>query len=236
MITGKRDTVEKAIELAKERAEYALVGVPAETRVAINSEDYATRFARPLPGGDRMYPETDIKPILLTEEMAKKAEENKPDLERELGSLAKTLKSEELAERMLRSQRYPIYKYVNEKSAADPVFIANELLQKFTELSRKGYDIEEIGQERLVAAFEFVRNKKITKQAFELLIEEMCKSDLSPEEVIKKNGLQRLSGKEIEEIIKSLKISDKERAIKEIMSKYKLNIDGEDLKKAIAAL
>ncbi|MGD0718465.1 MAG: Glu-tRNA(Gln) amidotransferase subunit GatE [Thermoplasmata archaeon] len=46
------------------RATAALEGIPAETRDPL--PDGRSRFSRPLPGRDRMYPETDIPPIAVT--------------------------------------------------------------------------------------------------------------------------------------------------------------------------
>ncbi len=52
---------ETALARAAQRARAALDGVPEETRDPL--PDGSTRYSRPLPGRDRMYPETDIPPI-----------------------------------------------------------------------------------------------------------------------------------------------------------------------------
>jgi len=52
---------EAALHRVAERAEDAIEGVPAETRDPL--PDGRTRYSRPLPGRERMYPETDIAPI-----------------------------------------------------------------------------------------------------------------------------------------------------------------------------
>ncbi len=57
---------ERALALVRERAEQALVGIPGETRDPL--PDGRTRYSRPLPGRDRMYPETDVPPIRLSAE------------------------------------------------------------------------------------------------------------------------------------------------------------------------
>ena len=57
---------ERALSLVRERAEMALQGIPGETRDPL--PDGRTRYSRPLPGRDRMYPETDVPPIRLTAE------------------------------------------------------------------------------------------------------------------------------------------------------------------------
>ncbi len=55
-----------ALERVRVRATAAIEGVPGETRDPL--PDGRTRFSRPLPGRERMYPETDIAPIPITPE------------------------------------------------------------------------------------------------------------------------------------------------------------------------
>jgi len=67
LLTGPdRDRAERAIAAVAERAETARRGVPGETRDPL--PDGRTRYSRPLPGRDRMYPETDIPPIPISSE------------------------------------------------------------------------------------------------------------------------------------------------------------------------
>ena len=64
------DTAENthdALKAVVERAQEACTGVPAETRTA--KDDGTTRYMRPRPGAARMYPETDIPPQIITEQL-----------------------------------------------------------------------------------------------------------------------------------------------------------------------
>ncbi len=54
-------TAARALAGVSARAAAALVGVPGETREPL--PDGRTRYTRPLPGRDRMYPETDVPPV-----------------------------------------------------------------------------------------------------------------------------------------------------------------------------
>ena len=56
-----RKRAESALHRVAVRAEDALEGIPAETRDPL--PDGRSRYSRPLPGRERMYPETDIAPI-----------------------------------------------------------------------------------------------------------------------------------------------------------------------------
>ncbi len=63
VLIGARDaaTAERALALVRERAAMALEGIPNETRDPL--PDGRSRYSRPLPGRDRMYPETDVPPV-----------------------------------------------------------------------------------------------------------------------------------------------------------------------------
>jgi glutamyl-tRNA(Gln) amidotransferase subunit E len=57
---------DRALAQVRERAEQALEGIPEETRDPL--PDGRTRYSRPLPGRDRMYPETDVPPVPVAPE------------------------------------------------------------------------------------------------------------------------------------------------------------------------
>jgi glutamyl-tRNA(Gln) amidotransferase subunit E len=63
---GPEADMKTALEVVEERCRMAFAGVPNETRKAF--EDGTTIFERVLPGADRMYPDTDSKPIPLENE------------------------------------------------------------------------------------------------------------------------------------------------------------------------
>ncbi len=230
MVAGSSDSAAKAIEFAIDRAKYALVGVPLETRGVINDDTYTTRFLRPLPGGSRMYPETDARPITVTRSMMSDARSVAPDMEREEKALLMQLKDKTFARQMMLSTKLQVYKTIVE-SVNEPAFVANTLLQKFTELRRAGFDVESIGEERLIELFEAYSKKKITKQAVDEVLKLLCKQDMPVENIIEKNRLERLGGEALEKIVNQEKrrTKDKTQMIRKIMSGHRLNVDGSEL-------
>ncbi|MBU0487160.1 MAG: Glu-tRNA(Gln) amidotransferase subunit GatE [Bacteroidetes bacterium] len=74
---GPDDDIKTAIETIEERCRLAFVGIPGETRKSF--EDGTTIFERVLPGPDRMYPDTDSKPIPLPTEVIDELGKNLPD-------------------------------------------------------------------------------------------------------------------------------------------------------------
>jgi glutamyl-tRNA(Gln) amidotransferase subunit E len=74
---GPKDDIPTALETIEERCKMAFEGVPNETRKSC--ADGTTIFERVLPGADRMYPDTDSKPIPLTQEYIDKLSKNLPN-------------------------------------------------------------------------------------------------------------------------------------------------------------
>ncbi len=66
VVWGRQKDVETAVSEIAIRAREACLGVPQETRQAL--DDGTNGFERILPGADRMYPDTDLPPIALTDE------------------------------------------------------------------------------------------------------------------------------------------------------------------------
>ena len=64
--------------------------VPEETRKPL--QDGGTSFMRPLPGGARMYPETDVPYVTITDKMLKEAKKIAETYDQKLKRLAKQLK------------------------------------------------------------------------------------------------------------------------------------------------
>jgi glutamyl-tRNA(Gln) amidotransferase subunit E len=66
VVWGRQQDAETAAREITIRAHDALAGVPSETRQAL--DDGTDGFERILPGADRMYPDTDLPPIRITDE------------------------------------------------------------------------------------------------------------------------------------------------------------------------
>ena len=86
-----RERAVRAATVIAARAASALDGVPGETRDPL--PDGRTRFSRPLPGRDRLYPETDVPPVPVLEArlsrlrgmLPERPSESRRRLEREQG-------------------------------------------------------------------------------------------------------------------------------------------------------
>lgn len=77
VVAGPRQDVATAVEEVRIRMREALTGVPRETRRALPGGE--TAFERVLPGPDRMYPDTDLPPVVLHDEDFERARARAPD-------------------------------------------------------------------------------------------------------------------------------------------------------------
>jgi len=74
---GAAADAQRAAEEIEIRAREATIGIPSETRQALS--DGTNGFERILPGPDRMYPDTDLPPLAVSEKMIREATERLPE-------------------------------------------------------------------------------------------------------------------------------------------------------------
>ncbi len=235
LITGKKENVLNAIKFAIQRLKYAFIGIPEETRVAVNNNLFTTRFLRPVSGRARMYPETDLKTIALDKKILEKSSKLILNIEDEEDLLKSQLNNKELIDQLLMSSKYELYKLIIAKTLVDPNIVANVLIQKFIELKRGGFNIENIEDKELVEIFNFYHQNKITKQGIEEILKEISKQGrkIAIAKIIEQKSLYKLANSALIKIVREIKdknkIDDKNKLRDLIMSKYRLNIDGSEL-------
>ncbi len=235
LIAESKEKAEAAMVLAVRRAKLAFEGVPSETRAA-DSKNKTTRFLRPIPGGSRMYPETDALPI-ETKEYVEKISSKIIDIDSMKKSLEHEIKNKQLAEQMLWSKDLSLYEEITHKTNANPKVIASVILEKFRELGRSGVDLERIGTDALEYLFRSYAKGVITRSALEELLKGTPKERWEVERAMREKGLNRLSKKEIRGLVEKEKEKgkNKKEMVREIMSKHRLVVDGEDLNEVLNA-
>ncbi len=224
------------------RINQALEGIPEETRRAL--EDGNTEFMRPLPGEARLYPETDIAPVPITE---KRLKEIKAMLPEDPEKLLKKLKTEyklsdELAQRMLTSKYAMLFYDLTNKVLFDPNFVAVTLLNTLTTLRRDGFDIEKLTPEELREIFKAVKEEKITKKAVPDVLKKILTQPQSRISGLLEEFEKASEGdleKDVDLLIEEHKdlAKDKQRAFNvmmgELMAKYKGQIEGNVIAKTL---
>jgi len=178
---------ECAIRQVIVRAKMALTGVPEETRKML--EGGSTAYMRPLPGAARMYPETDVIPVLIDEQRWNAV--TVPEL--------LTVKIQRIAAKFVAdygfnaafatqvasSEHLPRI----ERAIADginPDLAASTIVRVATELRREGIDIERLfSQNTDLSVLRAVTDGKMAKEAIRDVFASVA-SGISLEDAIKK--------------------------------------------------
>lgn len=201
----KRDVVfivigrepQKAVNAVLERAEQCLHGVPKETRIA--DENFGSKYTRPLPGSQRMYPESDIPPIRITEDFMKKIDVPKTLIQKR-EELGKEM-SDELSRQLVKSKDYMLFEELKNNIDIDPKIIATTLLSTIKDIRRQGMTTEKITKNELEKIFRAVEKNRISKDSIQKILELSCQGQ-ELDSLIKK--YETLSENKLREIVKKV--------------------------------
>ena len=179
---------EDALKAVVERARETMKGVPEETRTA--NPDGTTRYMRPRPGAARMYPETDIPQMRITEEQIEGIRSHLPELpEQKLERLVKECKlNEKLAKQILDSPYIELFEIVLKESKVSPTAVAVFLTETLKSLKRDGMQVDKVTDSLIREMFKNVGAGKLMKESM---------SDVTI-------WLAKNEGKDIQEAINSL--------------------------------
>ena len=226
--------IDLAIESIINRINFANKGVPAETRLATPNGD--TVFLRPRPGASRMYPETDVPPIIVTKKELEVAESKIPkSWDESLKELQEKYNLNfQLAEQVFDSQYIDLFEKISSKTQINPTFVASILCSSITNLERNGLNSKLLTNEEIEKTFEYLQNRKITKESIEIIFENiMAGKSNSLDEAIKNTSIETLDEAKLEEIIekitnenKGIIENQKERAIGPLMGIAMKNLRG----------
>ncbi|CAD5243921.1 Glu-tRNA(Gln) amidotransferase subunit GatE [Thermococcus camini] len=200
LVAAEEETAKNALREVLQRAREAIEGVPEETRRAL--PDGNTQYMRPLPGKARMYPETDIPPILLTAEMKDDVLANLPELPQErVDRYVKEYRIDRsLAETLVNDERDELFEELIARGIK-PSLAASILVVVLKGLKKEA-PIENITDEHIREAFDLYLGGKIAKEAFEEIFKELARNpEKSAAQVAEEKGLTLLSEEEVERII-----------------------------------
>lgn len=203
--------IDFAIDSIIKRLSQAKKGVPAETRLATQTGE--TVFLRPRPGASRMYPETDIPPIIITKKELDNAKKNIPkSWDESLDDLQKKYDLNlQLAEQIFDSAYLEIFEKICEKTSIVPTFIASILCSIITSLERNGLNSQLLRNEEIAKTFEFLAKGKIAKESIEIIFENiMSGKSKTIEDAIENTSIEIVSKEEFEKIIENIIINNKE--------------------------
>ena len=244
LVSGNRIKANNALKEVIKRAKQSLVGVPEETRRAMDNGN--TEYLRPLPTASRMYVETDIPTEIIDKQRVEKIASNLPELpvvKKERIKESYGL-SEDLAEQLVQENNADLFEEVQkELPNMESVKIASDIAYTIKDLRRDGLDISKLNRDVLVEIFSLVDNNVIAAAETEVVLKDAC-NGISAEESVKKNNLEKLSDDVVEEGIKEI-IKENESMILErkmgamgplmgkAMAKFKGKADGKTVSSII---
>ncbi len=247
LVADKRDKALKALEAVVKRAKMAFEGVPPETRAA--NPDGTTKYMRPRPGSARMYPETDIPPVLVDNELLREAEKLVPEpFDKKMKRYVEEYGlSKELATTILNDLRLDLFETLVEKyrERVSPTLIASTITNTLKMLKGEGVPIENIDDRHIDEIIGLVARGEIAKEAIPEILAYLAKNPkASAQEAAKALGLTRISIEELEKIIDDAIKSNWEK-IKQrphkafnivmgtVMAKVRGKIDGKTVAKLV---
>jgi glutamyl-tRNA(Gln) amidotransferase subunit E len=204
----------EALDFIKLRLDSFQKGVPEETRKAVETE---TSYMRPLPGGSRMYPETDCLPLISTSYVQKAKSVEVVSLDERIESYEKLGLNKEMSTKISKGN-YKLFEKIVE-TKVDAAFAAGVLAETLKSVERKGVKISE---EKLEEFFNLYKKGVFSRSASEKVLE-LAGTEENLFEAVKKNGLEKFSKEKMKEIASQNSFEDAVR-------KYRLNVDARELR------
>ena len=164
MVADSKERSQGAMEAVIIRAKEALEFIPEETRRAL--PDGNSAYMRPLPGAARMYPETDVPPVVITEERIQGIK--LPELigERKARYIKQFNLNEELANQISRSVNSIIFdRIMQQVPEANPNSVVRVLETILFELEKEGVMTNKITEDHLMQLFRLQSEGKIPNEA-----------------------------------------------------------------------
>jgi glutamyl-tRNA(Gln) amidotransferase subunit E len=212
------DTSENAKDALKaivERAREAIKGVPEETRAA--NPDGTTRYMRPRPGAARMYPETDIPPIVITDDYLEKISLHLPELpEQKFERLMKEYKlNAKLVRQILDSEYGELFEIIAKESGVSPTTVAAFLTETLRALRRDGVEVDRVSESQIRSIFKSINTGELMKEALSDVFVWLSKNEgKSVQEAIASLGLKTVSEDALEALVDKV-IAENRKLIQE---------------------
>jgi glutamyl-tRNA(Gln) amidotransferase subunit E len=188
LIAAPEEQAKSAAQRVKERAEMLYRGeIPEETRGA--EQDFTTSYMRPLPGAARMYPETDIPPVRITDERIEEIDENLPETLEEKRDRLKDEIGEQLADQLVNSRKIGLFNKFED--SVDKKDLANYIVNTLPRLESEGLEVEQQDAEKIIVAYseeelekgQMEKASKLAAEGEEDPVEEVLESQSSDDKI-----------------------------------------------------
>ena len=202
IIAGKEPTLGFAINSIINRIKNAKNGPLAETRAATPTNE--TIFLRPRPGASRMYPETDIPTIKVSNNELDNAISMIPkSWEETILQIQNKYKiNEQLSEQIFDSEYFELFEKICKNDKASPNFVASVLCSTITNLQRNDFDASLLKDNEIFDTFNLLNDNKISKESIEIIFKQiMSGKAVSVSEAIQNASIKSLTEEELNKIL-----------------------------------
>ncbi len=243
LIAGDKEDVLNGLKITVERAKMTLLGVPEETRKAVEEE---TEYMRPLPGASRMYPETDVPMIEVSNNFIEEIRKNLPESPDSKFERYASIVGKELANQLLHSKISSMFDKFTEKFKVKPSAIAGLLLSTPKEIKKKyNIDFDFSSEENLNLCdkvIELIERGKISYSSVSEIFYYAKKENKDIESIVKEKNIGLATRDEILNVAKEIIAKDastsanKEKFKGMIMGKFKGRANIEDVEEVVKEL
>ncbi len=236
-VADSRAKAETAIRAVSNRAALAISGVPKETRKAL--ETGSSSFLRPMPGAARMYPETDVPVIPITEKLVSETRKALPELlEKKVERISKKYNmKKEVAEEVALSPYFGLFEEFAKRGIVAPSVVASALTAHISALRREGVPVENLSEEKLRGIFIALEDNRFAKEAVPGIIKASCESGDSLDKLMAKMGGALDLDKIVDEVFAGKPELVKEKSFKPlmglVMEKVRGKVDGRLVSEAV---
>jgi glutamyl-tRNA(Gln) amidotransferase subunit E len=207
MVTGPRERAEKALQAVLVRAREALSCVPEETRRALPSG--CSEYMRPLPGSARMYPETDVPSVVITDEMLSQLRLPELFAERSQRFERQYRLSAELAHVMAASPNYLLFEEIVLQNKWNcpfsPTIVVRALETTPIELAREGVPVSNLTERHYRDCFSLMAQGRVAKEGLTDLLRALAAHpEMTADEAAKAAGLAGVDWANVEKAVQAI--------------------------------
>jgi glutamyl-tRNA(Gln) amidotransferase subunit E len=205
LVASSEEKCKDALEAVIGRAREAIRGVPTETRTPL--PEGTSKYARPRPGSSRMYPETDVRPVKITDTRLQNIRKNMPETieEREKRFIKEHGLSADLARQIARSTNLDLFEQIIKDTKVPPTLIAVTLENTLVSLHRNQVPIENLENHHFIDLFKSIEHNKVASEAIPVVLTYLANNPKhSLEEALLVTDLTVASKTEIGEVISKI--------------------------------
>ena len=202
LVADEKSRAKDALDAVINRVLEAFIGVPDETRTAM--PDGTSRYMRPRPGAARMYPETDVPPTPVTDDLITRLRANLPETSENLSKrlIDQFALNQKLAKQLIDSDYLSLFEQIAATSKTQSSFIATVLTETCKSLEREGIPVHSIPDEKIQAIFGLVDEGAVAKEAVADLLKWQTENPRAdPKDGVKALGIRMLTERELEQVI-----------------------------------